>query len=1540
MKRCQASDQGDALLVLGEIDPVAHGYLADHAIGESIVLPAAGLVEALLEACSLVLGPRPLVIRELKLEQPLLLQAGQRRLLYVELRREEEQYRAAVRSAPAPDGDGAALRVQDLPCFAVATVDLGADPTVPVEHAWRALPEPVGVEDHYRACRSSGLRYGPHFQRIIELTRAGSEQVAAKVKQHEDVLEASGYLIHPAVLDACFQATRVLQPQPGRSGVLAGLPIGADRITFLRPVRGEVSCEIAQRPSEDPEMQLFDVAVWDGSGQVCLHLGGLRRRSVPRELLEQRLAVGPQPERGSVPPRPVAPGPAAPGPAGLASRFALPKSSYYLLDWVESSAPPPPPTEPGPQLEGRWLLLVRDGSWLVELASQEIWAGGKPQVQTRESLATGPEATDRHGLAALLDEACRSGPLAGIVYGWGLDGPLDGRGHAPGSSAHAGGGPTDPAAESRCVVERGWELLCLLQALAAAPPPLPVLQLVTEGAHAVSGFPCRPEQAALLGIKRAAAALPDGPVVRVCDLDPELPAGEKCADLLNELLHLCDPQEDEVVWRGSTRLLPRLCSEDALIAAGAVLPPPASSWRLDVVPKGSLQNLGFVEQARPGELGPRQVEVRVQAAGLSFCDVRAALDLGPGDAGRLGRDGAGVVERVGAAVRSLSPGDRVFGHLRGSLADRAVADERVLSRIPKEMSFLEAASLPGIFVIAFESLVRLADASDGERVLIHAAAGGVGLAAVQLALDRGCEVHATAGSERKRDHLRRLGIRHVYSSRSTEFSRQVREATGGRGVDVVLDSLSGPGFVEASLDCLAPHGRFVELGQREIWTPEQVQARRPDVHYFTLALDELVAERPDSLAELHLALLPLFDRKRLHPVRAEVFGLHAARAAFRQMDRAQHVGKVVIDQRTSAPVTDGAVLITGGTGALGMGLLRHLFVLGNRRFVLMSRQGVDAAAEAEIRALTDQGAQVAISPGDVGSYADVLEAFAASKRAGLRIRAVVHAAGVRGEGPLPELTRARLDEVCRPKIDGLINLQRAWELQGSEPDFVILCASQASLVQPPAGHAADGFANAFLDGWAAALHARGLRTLAVGWGPLDESGMAPSPSASQALQGAGAIPLTQAEVDMAIDHCFAAGYHQVLFTRLDWERQLGLAPGRVSRLFERVLARVPPPAQAALAAAAAPPVGLIPDAAGSAGAAPVSPEALLEPAPTPGTEDSYGAEVHRRSRQSWRELGAEARPVPLDLVGRAAARQRSAHADGEGEGARREGQGALGPGRAPGSEVHVEELPPEIEQYLAGELRHGVPLDALLAALLGATLRRLCALERASLLCRFRSPTDEQRLADDLATLDPVTIDCRVEPSEALASAGAALRRARAVPLPAALELAHWLHGSSLLGPGDRLLGRLLGLLPRPRALAARFPQDRGPLLAALAYRLRRELGLGVDAALRRLGLRRSVAARRLPLELEIIGVPQGEHPAVLPTLDRVAGHLGAPSSRWPGFCFDFSVVPAVLRIRGFGPASARAGLAAAWLETACQAAGLNQPPLLASPACRAEVRS
>jgi NADPH:quinone reductase-like Zn-dependent oxidoreductase len=380
-------------------------------------------------------------------------------------------------------------------------------------------------------------------------------------------------------------------------------------------------------------------------------------------------------------------------------------------------------------------------------------------------------------------------------------------------------------------------------------------------------------------------------------------------------------------------------------------------------------------------------------------------------------------------------------------------------RVPEGMKSVVAATIPVAFVSAYYGLVHMARIQAGDRVLIHAAAGGVGLAAVRLAQLLGAEIYATAGSEAKRDHLRALGVQHIYSSRSLDFAKSLLEATHGRGVDIVLNSLAGE-FIANSVSVLAKNGRFVELGKNQIWTAERMSRERPDVSYYTMQLDAVIVNQPAFVGEMLRDTMRLVSEGQAQPLPLTEFPITEVVEAFRFMAHAGHIGKIIVTHPFSEGASgaseqpllraDRTYLITGGLGALGLLLARWLADQGARHLTLAGRRA-GGDVEGEVANLRAAGVQTMVRQADVTVREDVEQLLREIRESAAPLGGVFHLAGVLNDGILMLQDWPRFRRALDPKMLGALHLD---ELTRQDPveHFVLFSSAPSILGSPSQGN--------------------------------------------------------------------------------------------------------------------------------------------------------------------------------------------------------------------------------------------------------------------------------------------------------------------------------------------------------------------------------------------------------------------------------------------------------------------------------------------------------
>ncbi|MGK7876651.1 MAG: SDR family NAD(P)-dependent oxidoreductase [Xenococcaceae cyanobacterium] len=641
--------------------------------------------------------------------------------------------------------------------------------------------------------------------------------------------------------------------------------------------------------------------------------------------------------------------------------------------------------------------------------------------------------------------------------------------------------------------------LQLVQTIAELPQQ-PRLWLVTKGAVAAQKEDKVPGVgvASLWGMGKAIAVERPELHCTLLDLDPDGSKEEQVNALAEELLS--ENKENRVAFRQGMRLVARL------VPASYTKTLPAEPCQLTISSRGTLENLTLSPLKRlPPGVG--EIEIKTYSIGLNFLDVLDALGLLPFERDGLGVECAGEIVAIGAGVEGWEIGDAVMAYAPGSFSQYVTVNATLAVPKLENLSWEEAASIPVNFLTAYHALHQVAQLQAGERVLIHAAASGTGMAAVQIALQVGAEVFATA-SPPKWEVLKAMGVKHIMNSRTYDFTSEVIKITQGRGVDVVLNSLTSGEFVAKSLSVVSEGGRFVEIAKLDILDADEVAKVRPDVSYFKVDLVEACQQSRDEMRSHLLSLMQKFQSGSLQPLPLKVFPLLEVANAFRYMQQGKHIGKIVVNYSSTPTFRgDSTYLITGGMGGLGLLVARWMVDSGARHLVLVGRTPVKD--NTQLQELERAGAEIIIAQADVSDREQLGRVFSEIENSLPPLRGVIHCAGVLDDGVLQQMNWERFAKVMAPKVMGSWNLH---QLTYNKPlDFFILFSSAASLLGSP-GQANHAAANAFLDALAYYRQSRGLPGLSINWGTVARVGAAAKRKADERMKQRGILPIEPQQV--------------------------------------------------------------------------------------------------------------------------------------------------------------------------------------------------------------------------------------------------------------------------------------------------------------------------------------------------------------------------------------------------------------------------------------------
>jgi acyl transferase domain-containing protein/acyl-CoA synthetase (AMP-forming)/AMP-acid ligase II/acyl carrier protein len=1079
-------------------------YLNDHRVQGSAVFPAAAYLEMGRAASAELFGAGSPVLSNVAFQEALILSAsGSRALQFV--------------ASPASSGS-ASFQIYSSNASlngnhdaAAWTLHASGDMRMEVPDFARCAEEQFSLDEIrarcsrrrtaaelYAALKNNGLEYGPGFQGVEQLW-CGEREALGQISLPSAAGsvcatngDADGMWFHPALLDSCLHVLAAALPEEAANSgrKLMYLPTSVATLRCLSRPKARLFSHCRIRPGSSLGAEFVDADFRLLDDEGC----------VVGELLGFRVKLI----------------------SGETPRDAreTPAELLYDVTWMAKKVAA---VRNATAAEPSVCILVADrGGVAQELAAQLKSRGATCKVASSDDL---PEFKP--------GEACTN-----LVYLPSLDSPELG---ATVNSVEE--------AQSQWIAALKFVQRVVRHAQGAKLR----LWIVTRGAQAVGSGSARISlaQTPLWGMAKTIDLEHAELGCTRIDLDPERD-GQAIAALSEELLF--SGTEHEVAFRKGTRYVARLAPRAQKNSASTLMTfPDAESFRLDISRPGNVDNLILRGSSRSAPR-PGEVEIRVNSAGLNFRDVMNAAGVYPGGPIPFGAECAGTVTAIGEGVTHFQPGDAVIAVASGSLGAFVTADARAVVPKPAALTFGQAATIPIAFLTAYYSLHQLANLRRGERVLIHAAAGGVGLAAVQLAQQAGAEIFATAGSLEKRAYLKSMRVPHILDSRSLAFADEIMKKTGGYGVDVVLNSLPGE-YITRSLSILAAYGRFVEIGKTDIYQnkPLGLFPFRNNLSYYALDLERVCRERPELVRTLLFELMDMFQRGALKPLPHNIFQIDDAANAFRYMARRKNIGKVVLSVRDTtaearsdraiAPRVDATYLITGGHGGLGLAVARWLVEKGARHIVLLSRNGASAAGAQAAADLAAKGATIATIQADVSNQADVARALAEIRETMPPLRGVIHAAGVLDDHLLLNMTEESFRRVAAPKVLGAWNLD---VLTADLPlDFFVMFSSVASVLGSP-GQTNYAAANAFLDGLAHDRRSRGLSGLSVNWGPWADVGMAARASGPRAPASRVMHPIAADQALAALGRLFEKNAPpQAVAMSVDWtnlERSLNGHP--------------------------------------------------------------------------------------------------------------------------------------------------------------------------------------------------------------------------------------------------------------------------------------------------------------------------------------------------------------------------------------------------------------
>lgn len=1095
-----------------ELNDLYFDYLKDHCIEHSVVFPAAGYIEAGLAINRSLTGNTNCILTGLSFRQVLVVSEKETRQVCFNYDPKTREY-----SVLSSGSD----REEPWRLYAAGHIRPAATDDLPEKFDLDSLKkrcrEEIPREEFYRMLDGCGLNYGPSFRTLREIYRGSGEALALVELVHSTT--DGDYLLHPTVLDGCIQATLAALEELKDTFV----PVSVERLTLYTVPGPRVwsFCRITERSKGSLK---GDLLLLDDQGNVVVSVRSLTCRAIaPADRSEEN---------------PV-------------------KDLLYQLSWQKTAdIPDTPPANKTPG----WLIFG-DNSEDTGLLTDCLAANGIDQTlvfpgesyrKAGREYCISPDDPDH--IRMLFKDTAGSN-LSNVLYLWGL---------RQGSEA-AG----DLFVES---VGHCARLARIIKSLSDSRPGLKVsLCVITRGAQAVVEGETVANLAAspLWGLGFLAGNEYPDIRCRLIDLDRDMRLDDMPA-VVRELISGGD--DTDIALRSSGRYIKQLLPAGELLTDETPETRTVSTRnpvRLEAQSPGRIDSLVYrrFDLAPPG---PGEIQIEVHTCGLNYKDLLKVLNQIPPEViegtyfeNEMGMESAGKVVAVGEGVSELAVGDEVIGFARGFCSYANLPAEMAVKK-PAGLSFEESLVLTG-FGTAYHGLVNVAGLQQDERILIHNATGGVGLAAVQVAKWVGAEIFATAGSEEKREYLRSIGIKHVMNSRTLKFADDIRTLTGSRGVDVVINAIAGDAMLE-SFSLLAPFGRFIEIGKRDIAENSGLPMRafNKNLTFSALDMDRLLKERPRLVNRVLQKITGLFDQGQVCAIPARVFPAAEAAEAFRLMAQSGHIGKIVLDMRGQEVLAissrqkenrfhrEATYLITGGTSGFGLEIARWMSERGAGNIVMVSRSGASEETRLAVAKVEQNGARVEIWPVDVADETQVKLLLERIKKNLPPLKGIFHGAMVLDDGYLGDLDQGRFARVMAPKIRGALYLHQFTE--GQPLDFFISFSSISTLIGNP-GQGNYVAANTFLDAFAHYRRSRGLPATTINLGVLSETGVAARHGGfDRVFESSGIHGFSTSQALQGLEEILGMDAAQIGFFDVDWSRFTDVYPRAAgSSRFQRLV---------------------------------------------------------------------------------------------------------------------------------------------------------------------------------------------------------------------------------------------------------------------------------------------------------------------------------------------------------------------------------------------------
>ncbi|MBC2601357.1 type I polyketide synthase [Puniceicoccus vermicola] len=944
-------------------------------------------------------------------------------------------------------------------------------PTLDIASAREQAPRPLPLKALYEKMERRGLHYGPAFRPIEEI-QLGPDCFFATIDTGDRDLHQDGHTLHPTILDACLQPILYIA-----RGENLYVPNGIRRVQFFG-TKGTRFHAFGRLRKQTAQSLDGDVWIADEEGRAVAIVENVTCQSVDTE-------------------------------AALGE-----KNDSYIPEWE------PEPLEPvdDPKLMGSALLIADEKSTDTALLESLQNQGGEV-LRLNESGDLSSQI-----LEALKRTLPEGGPILTFL----------------------GTIPCD-SEDYEAILSPHQKFLEIARALQSFEHPYDLTVVTRNSTPGLdSGQRGTLTTAAFAALGTLAINESHSGSFRSIDLGNE---SDGTGIILNEI---SADSRGEIAWLRGERQVRRL-KREPLPTATIPLITTSVDEPIALHPDAGrrIDGLGY-RSAQRQEPGPGEVEIRVLAAGIGEKDTLKVLGKLSSIATRdtfsedhLGLECMGEIVRTGTEVGPDMIGRKVIGFVPGAFCSHATVSADLLVAAPEGLG-KAAAGISMAYVTATHALEGVASLRAEERVLILEASGEVGRAAVAVSRRIGATIFATADEDEAHDLEKTQEVRRVYAAGDAGLVETIRRDIGDEGFDVILSPSSTRDHSE-SLSLLRPGGRFIETGKRRILENGALPLRafNENLLFASVDTDRLLKQRPTLIRELLEEMVGRFNRGEYNLPACREFPASAVHEAFEVAGKGHE--KVILDFSTGTvdiPAStripgeihrDGAYLITGGTSGFGLETAKWLAREGAGRIILLSRRGRDVdGLEESLTQISDETAEVLVEAGDVTDEPTLRRIGELMNSEGLHPAGVIHAAMVLDDAPLPEMTPERFERVMRPKVGGLLAIEKA--LPCSELDFLVLYSSISSLIGNR-GQANYVAANGILDAMAQRLRKKGAPAISINWGALAETGViARSANLEGILTSAGVEGLTNQEALRFLRRALKADLPHVAAFSVDWNR--------------------------------------------------------------------------------------------------------------------------------------------------------------------------------------------------------------------------------------------------------------------------------------------------------------------------------------------------------------------------------------------------------------------